>query len=53
MKTIILTLWRLVVLALAVLYAVSCKMVISADGSKSFSIDGEQAARAIEILGQK
>lgn len=53
MKNLILALWRFIVIALAVLYAVSCSMTVSADGSKSFSIDGEQAARAIEIFSQK
>jgi hypothetical protein len=47
------TIWHLIVLVIAVLYAVSCTMTISADGSKSFSIDGEEAARAIEILSDK
>lgn len=44
---------HLVIIALAVLYAVSCSFQVSADGAKSFAIDGEQAAKAIRILSEK
>jgi len=42
------------VLAACVIWTmVSCSFQISADGAKSFSIDGEQAAKAIKILADK
>lgn len=44
---------HLVIIALAVLYAVSCSFRVSADGAKSFAIDGGQAAEAIRILSEK
>lgn len=31
----------------------SCAFEVSKDGAKSFRIDGEQAARAIQILSEK
>ena len=31
----------------------SCSLDVRADGSKSFKIDGEQAARAILVLSEK
>lgn len=47
------TAWHLILIALAVLYAVSCTATVGADGAKSFSLDGTQALRAIEILSDK
>ncbi len=42
------------VLAACVIWTmVSCSFQVSADGAKSFSIDGEQAAKAIQILTDK
>jgi len=43
----------LAVLVLAVICSTSCTLTIGPDGAKSFSIDGTQAARAIEILSDK
>jgi hypothetical protein len=31
----------------------SCTMSVSPDGAKSFSLDGAQATKAIELLNQK
>jgi hypothetical protein len=31
----------------------SCSVQVSSDGAKSFTLDGAQALRAIEILNQK
>ena len=32
---------------------VSCSFSVSADGAKSFNLDGAQAAKAIRILSEK
>lgn len=47
MKTFFLTLWRLLIITLAILYAVSCNMTIAADGSKSFSVDAEGLVKVL------
>jgi hypothetical protein len=31
----------------------SCSFTVSSDGAKAFSVDGEQAAKAIKILTDK
>ncbi len=42
------------VLAACVIWTmVSCSFQVSADGAKSFNLDGEQAAKAIRILSEK
>lgn len=51
---IIRSIWHLILLSLAVLYVLtSCSMTITADGAKSFSVDGAEAARAILIYSSK
>ncbi len=45
--------WHLIVIALAVLYAVSCTYTAGADGSRSFSLDGAQAVKALEVIREK
>ena len=42
------------VLAACVLWTmVSCSFSVTADGAKSFAIDGRQAAEALKILSEK
>jgi hypothetical protein len=41
------------VITFAVIFATSCTLRIDSDGAKSFSLDGEQAARAILIYSEK
>jgi len=42
------------ILAACVLWTmVGCSFSVSADGAKSFNLDGEQAAKAIRILSEK
>jgi hypothetical protein len=42
-----------VLAACALWTMVSCSFSVSADGAKSFNLDGEQAAKAIRILSEK
>jgi len=53
MKKFLLTLWHLVLLVAAVLYAVSCSLTVEPSGAKSFHLDGTQTLRAIEIFSAK
>ena len=41
------------IIALIVICGTSCTLTIDADGAKSFSVDGAQTVRALEILSQK
>jgi len=49
---IIMLLWILVIGWAAIAFC-SCSLELGADGSKSFAIDGESAARAILIFAEK
>lgn len=40
-------------IVIAVMCATGCTLTIDENGAKSFSLDGPQAIRAIEILNQK
>jgi len=42
-----------VLAACALWTMVSCSLQVSSDGAKSFTIDGEQAAKSIRILSEK
>ena len=53
MKAAIITLLWLAVIGWAVIAFSSCSFQMGADGSKSFAIDGEMAARAILIFADK
>lgn len=53
MKTLNRILAALLLAACWALVMCSCTVTVSPDGSKSVTIDGEQAIRAIEILNQK
>jgi len=42
------------ILAACVLWTmVSCSFSVSADGAKSFNLDGEEAAKAIKTISEK
>ena len=51
------TIGKILTLAFLAAYVVwtlvSCSFQVSADGSKSFAIDGEEAAKAIRVLTEK
>ena len=53
MKAAIITLLWLAVIGWAVIAFSSCSFQMGADGSKSFAIDGEMAAKAILIFAEK
>lgn len=53
MKTIRAIVIYAVLAACALWTMVSCSFSVSADGAKSFNLDGEQAAKAIRILSEK
>lgn len=41
------------IIALIVICGTSCTLTIDADGAKSFSVDGTEAAKALFILSDK
>ena len=53
MLAIISKLLLIAVIVIAVMCVTSCTLTIDENGAKSFSLDGPQAVRAIEILNQK
>jgi len=53
MKAALVTFLWIAIIGWLVIAFCSCSLELSADGSKSFAIDGEAAAKAILIFAEK